>query len=36
MPNQSLQVPYAVKVKLGEILERMVIEGNQEKTNCSE
>ena len=37
MPNQEvLQVPYTVKVKLGEILERMVIEGNLEKTDCSE
>ena len=35
-PIKVLQVPYTVKVKLGEILERMVIEGNLEKTDCSE
>ena len=29
-------VPYTVKVKLGETLERMIMEGNQEKIDCSE
>ena len=41
MPNPSLickprPVPYAVKVKLGETLERMVMEGNLEKIDYSE